>query len=317
MFTALTAALVMVAGAQPTTQSPARQAPATPILERCVVTLIDDPEVSAQEPGVLVNILVREGMMVKAGDVLGRIDDSQAQSAKLVATFEQQAATEKAESDVEVRYAVAATDVAKAEYAKAQEAESRVRGSIGAAELNRLKLTAKRSELQIEQAQVQRKIDGLTAQTKGAEADAAEKNIERRLVKSPIDGVVVDVHRQVGEWVQPGDVVARVIRVDKLRVEGYANAAQYSPSQLRGKPVRVEVQMEEGREPAYFEGHVNFVDPQVQLGGRYRVWAEVTNRQDNGEWLLRSGLNAAMAIDTTARPVQATAAAEPRAAARQ
>ena len=316
MFNALTAALVMVAGAQPTAQSPARQTPPTPILERCVVMLIDDPEVSAQEPGVLVDVLVREGMMVKAGDVLARIDDSQAQSAKEIASFEQQAAAEKAENDVEVRYAVAATDVAKAEYAKAQEAERRVQGSIGAAELNRLKLTAKRSELQIEQAQVQRKIDGLTAMTKGAEVEATQKNIERRLVKSPIDGVVVDVNRQVGEWVQPGDVVVRVIRVDKLRVEGYANAAEYNPSQLRGKPVRVEVQMEQGREPAYFEGHVTFVDPQVQLGGRYRVWAEVANRQDNGEWLLRSGLSGAMAIDTTAKPVRETAAAAPRVPAR-
>ena len=312
MLTAFATVLAVAAAAQPAPSAPppARGSSNVAVINDCLVTLIEDPEVSAQEPGLLVEVAVREGAMVKAGDVLARIDDSQAQSAKEIADFEQEAATEKANNDVEVRYAVAATEVANAEYEKALQSERRVRGSIGEAELNRLKLTAKRSELQIEQAEVQRVIDGLTAKTKGAEAKAAERNIERRLVKAPIDGIVVSVNGQVGEWVQPGDIVIHLIRVDKLRVEGYANVAQYSAAELRGKPVRVQVKVEEGREPVLFEGVVTFVDPRVQLGGDYRVFAEVANRQENGEWLLRSGLNATMAIDTAAS--SATAAAPTR-----
>lgn len=310
MLTAFATVLAVAAAAQPSPSAsgPARGSSNVAVINDALVTLIEDPEVSAQEPGLLVEVAVREGAMVKAGDVLARIDDSQAQSAKEIADFEQQAATEKANNDVEVRYAVAATEVANAEYEKALQSERRVRSSIGEAELNRLKLTAKRSELQIEQAEVQRVIDGLTAKTKGAEAKAAERNIERRLIKAPIDGIVVSVNAQVGEWVQPGDIVIHVIRVDKLRVEGYANVAQYSAAELRGKPVRVQVKVDENREPVVFEGVVTFVDPRVQLGGDYRVFAEVANRQENGEWLLRSGLNATMAIDTAAQSATAAAA---------
>ena len=53
---------------------------------------------------------------------------------------------------------------------------------------------------------------------------------------------------------------------------------------------------------------ITFVNPLVQAGGEYRVWAEVVNRQENGEWLLRPGLEAEMTIDVgtlAARPADA------------
>ena len=36
-----------------------------------------------------------------------------------------------------------------------------------------------------------------------------------------------------GEWVQQGDTVMRLVRVDLLRVEGYLNAKDYRPSEFR------------------------------------------------------------------------------------
>jgi hypothetical protein len=45
-----------------------------------------------------------------------------------------------------------------------------------------------------------------------------------------------------------------------------------------------------------FTGKIIYISPLVQAGGEYRVWAEVSNRQENGQWLLRPGLNAEMTI---------------------
>ncbi len=43
-------------------------------------------------------------------------------------------------------------------------------------------------------------------------------------------------------------------------------------------------------------GKVVFVSPLVQAGDRYRVRAEVENRQQNEHWLLRPGMSASMTI---------------------
>ena len=43
-------------------------------------------------------------------------------------------------------------------------------------------------------------------------------------------------------------------------------------------------------------GKITFVNTLVQAGGEYKVWAEVENREENGQWLLRPGLNVTMQI---------------------
>ena len=48
-----------------------------------------------------------------------------------------------------------------------------------------------------------------------AEVEAAEENINRHQIRSPLNGMVVKVHRHAGEWVQPGDPVLHVIRIDQ------------------------------------------------------------------------------------------------------
>jgi multidrug efflux pump subunit AcrA (membrane-fusion protein) len=164
------------------------------------------------------------------------------------------------------------------------------------AELNRLELTYRKSELQIEQARRDQTVAGITKETKQAEVEAADLSIKRRELVSSIDGEVIAVYKHIGEWVPPGDPVFRVIRLDRLRVEGRLNVADYSPSEINGRSVNVEVALEHGRKER-FTGKIVFVDPKVQSGGAYNIKAEVENREKNGQWVLRPGLPATMAIN--------------------
>ena len=84
--------------------------------------------------------------------------------------------------------------------------------------------------------------------------------------------------------------------MDRLRVEGDVSAATYTPDQLMGKPVTVEVRFPRDR-VVKFQGEVTFVSPIVNISGDYQVWAEVENREENGFWLLRPGLRAEMIIN--------------------
>jgi macrolide-specific efflux system membrane fusion protein len=274
-----------------------------PVLERCLVSLVEEAKVPAREPGVLVELKVREGATIRRGDVIAKIDDDQPQMEKRKAKAEHDQAVAKAESDVDVRYSVAAEQVAEAEHKKALESHAKVPGSVTEVERARLMLNERKSELQIEQAELERRMASLAAASKGVELEAAENAIERRLIKSPLDGVVVQIFPHQGEWMQPGDPLARVVRADKLRVEGYVDSSRFGPEEVRDRPVTVEVKLADDRKES-FAGRIVFTSPLVESGGDYRVFAEVENRQapGSGQWLLRAGQTARMTIHSSQPP---------------
>ena len=267
--------------------------PEEPVLSRCLVSIVEEARVPAREAGVLVELSVKEGDTVRRGGAIARIDDSQPRFEKQKASAEHDQAIARAKSDVDVRYSVAAEKVAEAEVEKAVASNRRIPGSVTQVELARLQLNQKKSELQIEQAQLERQLSSLDARSKEVEVLAAENRINRRQIASPIDGMIVQVYPHLGEWMQPGDPLARVVRTDKLRVEGYVDSSKYEPSMVHNRPVTVSVMFADEREES-FKGRIVFVSPLVEPGGDFRVWAEVENRQakDSVEWLLRAGQTA-------------------------
>jgi multidrug efflux pump subunit AcrA (membrane-fusion protein) len=277
--------------------SPVVQAagPANPLLKHCLISIKDEVQVPAQEPGVLISLEVHEGQQVSQGQLVGQIDDTQRQMEKRLAAIEQKAAQEQAENDIKVRFSDAAAQVAQAEYEAAIEANNKVRGTFPLTEVRRLKLNWQKSFLEIEQSQVEQRIAQFTYDTRGGELEAAEMNIARRKIISPLEGEVVAVLKHKGEWLQPGEPVLRIVRFDTLRIEGFLNASAYDPSEVANRPVSVVVELARGRQ-VQFTGNITYVSPLVQAGGEYRVWAEVANRQENGQWLLRPGLNAEMTV---------------------
>lgn len=270
---------------------------AGPVLERCLVSLVDEAKLSVGEAGLLVEIAVKAGDRVTAGQVIARINDDQPQMDKLRAQAEHDQAIAKAGSDVDVRYSQKAQAVAQKASEKAEQSHKNVPGSVTDVERDRLRLEWEKSGLQIEQAQLERTLADLAARAKDVEVRTADINIKRRLVTAPLDGEVVDVQGNLGEWMQVGAPLAHIVRTDKLRVEGYVDAAKWDPEQVRGRPVTVEVTLANDRKER-FEGRISFVSPLVESGGDYRVFAEVPNRQSSGsdEWLLRAGQTATMTI---------------------
>ena len=60
---------------------------------------------------------------------------------------------------------------------------------------------------------------------------------------------MAEVHRHRGEWVQPGQTILRILRLDRLRAEGLVNAAAV-PEGSMGRPVQLTVQI--GDQPTKF-----------------------------------------------------------------
>ena len=249
----------------------------------------------AQEAGVLVKIPVREGQQVAAGDLLAQIDDLIPQQQYNVAKYKLEVAKKQATDDVDVRYAAAAYLVAKKKLEKYLEANAKTPGTIPETEVDLQRLERDKFLLSFEKAQKDLAVAGLQKQVSEAELQAADVNVKRRKITAPLDAVVVELSRHEGEWVQAGDPVMRLVRVDLLRVEGFLNAMKYRASEIQGRPVQVTVTLAHGQRET-FPGKIVYVKPLVEAGGDFLVRAEVQNRKEDGAWVLSPGIGAEMTI---------------------
>ncbi len=266
-------------------------------LTGCLVSAIDEAKVPAQEAGLIVELPVVEGQIVKANEILAQIDDSQPRMQRKAALAEETAAREKAVSNVDIDYATAAAKVFYAGWEKKKEANTTTKGTVSLIELMEAKLQYERATFEIDRAKMDKKIAGLTADVKSVEVEAAAEAMKRRKITSPMDGIVIQINLHRGEWVKPGDPVFHVQQIEKLKVEGSVSIAQLSPDKVIDRKVRVEVKLSGNRKES-FDGKIVFVNPNVQSGGEYHVKAEVKNRLENNFWLLQPGMDAEMLIDT-------------------
>jgi multidrug efflux pump subunit AcrA (membrane-fusion protein) len=264
-------------------------------MQSCQVFLIHDVEVPALETGPLAAINVKEGDVVQQDDLLAQIDDRHAQLQKQSAEAERDAAQAKAEDDIDVRYAMKSHELAEAELNQDLEIKRGTRGAVTDAEIRRKQLVKTREQLGIDRAKLDRRIASLTAQVKASAVDAADETILRRRVLAPFHGLVVDVLKQNSEWVNAGEPVFRVIQMDRLRVEGFLSGAEFNPTDVAHRPVIVEIDLAGGRREQ-FAGEVVWVNPLMQAGNKFRLRAEVVNRMEREEPLLRPGMTARMVV---------------------
>ncbi|MBM4088856.1 MAG: HlyD family efflux transporter periplasmic adaptor subunit [Planctomycetes bacterium] len=268
------------------------------IVPGCAVAPIHDIRVPAREAGVLTELLVERGALVEEDQPLGQIDDADAQVRAVIAENEFKAATRQAENDWDVKAAEATIGVAKFEWEATLDLAGRNKNAVSEFERGRLKLTHDRSKYQYETARVEHDVSGFTRNARQGQLQAVQNEIERRKIKAPKRGVVEERFRNVGEWVQAGDPVYRLVHMDRLRVEGLVNANDVDPAQIEGCPVVIEVKTAGG--PVTLNARIDFVSRMVNPSRRFVIAAEVDNSHENGQWKVWPGLEATM--DITLRP---------------
>jgi multidrug efflux pump subunit AcrA (membrane-fusion protein) len=260
-----------------------------------LVKVADEIKLPAKEAGVLLQLAVQEGNLVRSGQVIGKIDDSQPQMQKKAADAAYRGAYNRWHEDVEIRFAEKQAAVAESDYRQMEESNQIAAKSIAATEVRGKKLDWDKSILGIEKSKHDQVIASFEALNKKAELDAAELAIQRRVIIAPFDGVVEEIKRHEDEWVQPGDTILTLLRMDSMHVEGAIEQSKYDPHEVTNCAATVEVEMARGRK-ATFQGRIIKVSSVVRSDGVYNVRAEIANLQEHGNWLLRDGMPASMTI---------------------
>jgi macrolide-specific efflux system membrane fusion protein len=280
-----------------------------PTIDECQVHSIQDLPVPASDAGVLMKLHVDAGAPVEKGVELATIDNREAAAVYKVKELEYQIAKQTADSNIDIRHAEKAADVAKKTYDKFKYINENQPGAVTQIDLLRHQFEWERALLSIEKAKEDAKSHKLTAESKKAESDAALVALERRTLVAPFNGVVVKTYLQEGEWVQPGDPVVQLVRIDRLRVHGDVDASKWNRADLEGRRVTVELTLPRGRE-IKVPGKIMFVSPVVGVGAKLPVYAEIDTPMENGRPLVYAGMEARMIIHTN-QPV-AAAPARPR-----
>ena len=337
-------------------------------VEAAYLRLIDQVDVPAQTAGVLLRIPAREGVLVKEGELLAQMDDTdaalaldrarfdldiartlavsqakveeartavaEAAAASERARLELEIARKKAESNITLRYSEKMVTLADAELQRGLAARKEFRDSVSQNEIEHLQLASDKAKLDVEQAEQDAQTAVLTRQVKQSEftglqltvkrkeselkqADegaqiavitqrvrehdvaVAQRDLDRRGIKAPLTGVVVQILRRKGEWVEPGDKVVRVLRIDRLRAEGFI-AARDLHRDLHGADVTVNVTLPNSVTPnkgqVAVKGKIVFVSPEIDVvNQQVLVWAEIDNA--GPEFVLRPGMKATMAVE--------------------
>lgn len=257
-----------------------------------LITVDERIEVPARTNGALVNLEVQEGSEVRINQPIATIDLDDARIQKIRAEVELDVASQEAKNDVKLRLMTKSLELATSELQRGQRSQALFAGSITDEELKSRQMIVDKAKLEVEQAEHDRKLASLREQISQSELENADRRLQLCKVVAPIAGVVVQVDRRQGEWVDTGQTILKIIGTATVRAEAHVDASLISKP-LIGKPVVLVVEI--GKQTHEFRGTLKYESFEINpVDGRVRVWAQI----DNESRLLKPGMRGKMTIAT-------------------
>lgn len=217
-------------------------------------------EVAAPLPGVLARLDVKEGRRVEQGQVLAELDSRVlAQSRRL--------------AELRAR-STARVDAARADLKFKQQMLANLEPLLRDGHANHSEV--ERAEAGLEQALAALRLAEDQAAENLIELDRIDAEIEQRSIRSPIDGVVIEIHRRPGEYLPATDArLATVVALDQLRCRFFVDTAV---AQQLSEGDSVDLRIGRQRQPA--QGVVAFLSPITDSdSGTVRLDVVIDNRQ--------------------------------------
>lgn len=200
-------------------------------------------EVRALRPGIVERVLVERGRRVQAGELLALLDEREARielaaaearlrqaQAALEVVRAGGRASELAELDASLARARLELDKAEREFQVAQRLLEKQAASRGEVELAKHRVEQARAEVQgleARRAALASPAERASAEARLREAEAALKQAAEKLhqcrIVAPLGGLVYDLRIRRGDYLQPGDLVASVGKLDPVRVRVYVD----------------------------------------------------------------------------------------------
>jgi HlyD family secretion protein len=268
--------------------------------------------IRSERAGILSRVLVRDGERVAKGEVVASISDpslqadlqgGEARVAEAQANLSALESGGKPAELVEIENSLKQARLQLQQQQKDSEALQRLaqKQAATAAEVDAARQKVKQSETEIQGLEQRRsslvaKSDVAAARARLQDAQAsfelARERASQSVVRAPISGVVYGLAVRTGAYVNPGDLLANVGNLDRLRVRVYVDEPELGRV-AEGQPVTITWQALGGKQ---WSGRVERKPTSIQPLGTRQV-GEVICLIDNPRHELIPGTN----VDATIR----------------
>lgn len=182
-------------------------------------------EVASAETGIVTHIALREGNRVEQGQILARLNQEELACSLKIAAKQ--------------REAFGQLHAALAEHRLREERLMQLIALRSSDHATQEEVNRATAEKEVAQARVLAAQDVL--QVKELEYDRIQTQLERRIIRSPVSGVVREVYKEEGEFVAPTDpIVLSVVQLDPL-LATFSVPAGKSIGLKAEQPVRVQL----------------------------------------------------------------------------
>jgi len=245
-------------------------------------------KVVLRSDGKPIKIDLQRGVMVFTGQQIAQLDDRHPQEQFSAANTKLDVARNQAKSRVGIEYAEASLEVAKSDYRRSLDIAKRTPGAVTEAELELKRFKVIEAQLQLKKAERDHEDQQDSVRIQEAEVRVAKTQLDLRKIKTPFNGMVVNVISQVGKSLREGDVIAEVAQLDKLKVLANIDGNKITQEQVDKKRIIVTARNPNGQTDN-FEGFVRYAAPSFDSQRQFQVEIEVENRLVNGHWQLKEG----------------------------
>ena len=245
-------------------------------IRSAIVEIAESVDIPAEQSGVLVQLKVQPGQKVSAGELVAKVKDDALLLKLEHARLEHELAKMAAESRVDLQYSQKSFDVAVSDLRRSENANARVPNSVTQSKLEKQGLEKDRTELKLEQARRDLKMAAFRTRLTSSNIQLAQAELAKATLKSPMSGLVVSVEKRVGEWVEASNVVCKIVRTDRLWIQGLLPAHQAAKIAV-GTPVQIEFS-QDWVELKTVTGKIVYISPEANaISGMVQVRAEFAN----------------------------------------
>ena len=268
-------------------------------IKYCSIEFVDDIKLPALEAGAIVAVHVQEGQFITAGTIVGQIDDSLPHFELERAKMRYQNAFQAAKDTSSVAAAEKEFELARSVYEKTKRLSNT--GSRAMSEVKEDRFRKEIALLKKDKAINDRQMAFGEAKVELAGMDSVKQRIARHTLRSDYNAYVVEIYKKPQEYVNIGDDVMRLARMDQMWVQASMNAKTLNAADAENRPVTVTLQTADGTEE--FEGKIDQVSLEMVSAEDYQVKVKVQNRKDGNSWMLRPFSSVSMVIHMDRDPI--------------
>jgi multidrug efflux pump subunit AcrA (membrane-fusion protein) len=259
------------------------------------LVFMNNISVPAQADGIITNLQVDEGSMVRKGDPIYQLDPRLANAEIAVQSKELEQAKLKFEDTSNLDFSKLAHEVAITEY---QISNNLVTKQAEDEMTNKKKaLEAEKARLQVVVSEMDKRKDLTLVGVSEAKLDAAKVQLDLRSFAAPWDGIVSKIDKRQSAYVRAGEPILQLTDMRRIRVKGeFTVTAGVPPHLVLNSPAKVIIEIAPGVEESV-DGIVGFVSPSALSLNQYPYWIEIDNRLlPDGQYLFRGGMRARVEI---------------------